>query len=98
MLTREEWQENPAAMIDSVVEAELEMHDRDELIRLMGKIIYYQAKIIKNAVNEDGSPRVSYTDFNGMEWRFGYVRDAYLDLTGDLMPQLPDDWTETLEV
>ena len=98
VLTREEWQENPRFPIDSVMEAEQDLKDRDALIKLMGEIIYKQHKIIKNACDEDGSPRVSYTDYSGMEWRYGYVRDNYIELMDELMPQLPDDWTETLEV
>ena len=98
MLTREEWQEASPAPIDSVVEAECDLHDRDELIKILGQIVYQQAKIIKNACEEDGSPRVAYSGFAGMEWRFGYVQDGYTELMDELMPQLPDDWTATLEV
>lgn len=97
-LTREEWQENPAQPIDSVMEAECDLHDRDELIRLLGKVVYLQNKIIRNACGEDGEPRVTFTDFAGMEWHYGAVRDLYLELMDDLLPQLPKDWVETLEV
>ena len=98
VLTREEWQENPTSPIDSVMEAECDLRDRNRLIKLMGEIIYKQHKIIKNACDEDGSPRVSYTDFAGMEWQYGFVRDAYVELMDDFMDQLPKDWTDSLEV
>ena len=97
-LTREEWQEGSAGFIDSVTEAEQDLRDRNELIRLMGEIIYKQAKIIKNACAEDGSPRVNFTPWAGIEWQYDIVGDDYIELTEGLMPQLPDDWTETLEV
>jgi len=98
VLTREEWQENPPMPIDSVMETECHMHDLHKLIHLLGQIVYAQNKIIRNACDEDGSPRVIYSDFAGMEWRYGYVRDAYVELMDELLPQLPKDWTETLEV
>lgn len=98
MLTREEWQEDMPVPIDSVMEAECDLHDRDELIRLMGQIIYHQTKLIKNACSQDGSPRVEYTDAQGMEWQFAYMIDAYVYLTDELMPFLPKDWTTTLKV
>lgn len=98
MLTREEWQENTPSPIDSVMEAEMDLKDRDQLIRLMGEIIYKQHRLIRNAVNEDGSPSVGYSEWAGMEWQRGYVSDAYIELMDDLMPQLPKDWVETLEV
>lgn len=98
MLNREEWQENPPTPIDSVCEAEMALRERDELIKLMGEIIYKQNKIIRNAVNEDGSPSVSYDEYSGMDWKRGYVNDAYRELMEELMPRLPNDWTDTLEV
>lgn len=97
-LTREDWQENSASLIDSVMEAEDDLRARNELIKLMGEIIYKQHKLIRNAVNEDGSPSVGYSEWEGMEWQRGYVSDAYIELMDDLMPQLPKDWIETLEV
>ena len=74
VLTREEWQEYPPSPIDSVMEAEQDLRDRDDLINLMGKIIYYQAQVRKNHLSYD------------------------YDELRKLMQQLPDDWTETLEV
>ena len=98
-LTREEWQESPSMPIDSVMEAEMDLHDRNKLIRLLGQVVYRQQKLIRNAFEEDGSPRVmTYGDPAGREWSFSFVQADYRKLMDELLPQLPSDWTETLEV
>lgn len=92
MLTREEWQENPLVFIDSVMEAEEALRDQNELIKLMGKIIYYQTKIISKIPEvivavDTGFP--TFQDSNDI------IASEYVQ---KLMLQLPKDWTETLEV
>lgn len=99
MITREEWQESSPTPIDSIMEAEGDLHDRDELIRLLGQIVYHQQKLIRHICKEDGKPRVVYSKSAGTRWRYdvgAYV--AYTELQDDLLPRLPRDWIETLEV
>jgi len=77
----------------------MDLRDRDQTIRLLGQVVYLQQKIIQNTFCADGSPLVmTYGDPVGREWLYSVALESYRELRDELLPRLPSDWTETLEV